>query len=498
MNRPAGLFGRQQEWADLVRLVESPEPKLKLGLLYGRRRFGKSFLLRRLVDSVGGLYHLAIEQERRPALERFAETVARLVTPVPPVALDDWETGFRFLLTVIGEQRGDHVVVLDEYPYLRAASPEIDSTIQAVMDDVAGGGFGSDWRGTITLILCGSAMSVMTDLLSGTAPLRGRATFDLSLRAFDYREFREYWNIADPVVAFQLNAVLGGAPGYRTLTAGVTTPQSPDDVPAWLAATVLAPSHALYSEDRYLLREDPRITKHSLYYSMLNAIAGGATAPSEIAQRIGKKVTDLDHSLGVLRSAGFITRHDDLMAQRRPNYQVSDPIVRFHELITRRNEDLIEEREVEELWQRARPVFSSQIIGPHFEHICREWVTRYASVATLGGEVGPSRNLQINDKDRKQNLELDVVAATRASASGQRKVIQLLGEAKGSRQRRDLSDLVRLDRSRELLEERGVAMAGSMRLVLFGLSGFSPELEMHAAERADVELVDIDRLYGGD
>ena len=70
--RPSSLYDREAEWEDLSRFVSAPGPDLRLGIVYGRRRFGKSFLLRRLVEAVGGVYHLALREERRPALDRFA------------------------------------------------------------------------------------------------------------------------------------------------------------------------------------------------------------------------------------------------------------------------------------------------------------------------------------------------------------------------------------------------------------------------------------------
>ena len=69
----------------------------------------------------------------------------------------------------------------------------MDSVLQAIADDVADGSFGGDWKGTVSVVLCGSAMSVMADILSGTSPLRGRAVLDLPFGSFDYRQAREYW-----------------------------------------------------------------------------------------------------------------------------------------------------------------------------------------------------------------------------------------------------------------------------------------------------------------
>ena len=76
MDRPDDLFDREGEWVDLGHFASSGQRGLQLGVVYGRRRQGKSFLLRRLVAARGGIYSLALEEARRPALERFGRSVA--------------------------------------------------------------------------------------------------------------------------------------------------------------------------------------------------------------------------------------------------------------------------------------------------------------------------------------------------------------------------------------------------------------------------------------
>ena len=73
------------EWGDLTAFATGPGPRLRLGILYDARRYGKTYLLRRLVESVGGVYHLALQEERRSALDRFAVTLSQLQTGTPPL-----------------------------------------------------------------------------------------------------------------------------------------------------------------------------------------------------------------------------------------------------------------------------------------------------------------------------------------------------------------------------------------------------------------------------
>ena len=502
IEKPSSLYDRDIEWADVAGFATGPGPNLRLGILYGRRRYGKTYLLRRLVESVGGAYHLALQEERRQALDRFAVTWSRQQTGTPPLRFEDWSGALGYAVNMLGGRRaGPQVLVLDEYPYLRHTSRELDSTVQALMDEAAAGDLVAGWPSPVTVIVCGSAMSVMTGILSGTSPMRGRAALDLPLAAFDYRQARGFWEIDDPAVAFAVDSIVGGAAGYKDLTASVAPPTCPEDLARWLAATVLNPSHALFREDEYLLREDPRITAEAPYYSLLQAIAAGRTSQGHIAAAVGRAPGDIVHHLKVMTTAGFLVRDHDLLTTRRPSYRIADPIVRFHHLVTRRHMALLEDRRAVEVWSRSVATYRSNVVGPHFESICRRWVNRYASPETLGGPTGPAHPIQVKDRDRRRSFAMDIAAASLRPVDtrrhGGRVVIQAIGEAKTTRL--GTTDLARLDRITDLLaRHKRTSPAPNIKRLLFSLKGFTPDLSAAARRRADVELIDLERLYDGE
>lgn len=488
--RPVDLFDREREWADLEAFLDSGSPGLRVGIVYGRRRTGKSFLLRRLVATRGGLYRMALEEEPLPALQRFADGVADAMgLRAGALRFADWEQALR---TAIDRYP---LVVLDEFPYLmrHAAGQSIPSILQLLVDA------GRDDHGSPPrrVILCGSALAVMTELLSGTRPLRGRADLDLMLRPFDYRTMSSYYGIADPHIAFLLHAYVGGTPGYRDLLADAS-PQNAGALDDLVGRTLLNPSHAMFGEAGYLLREDPRVTDRALYHSLLTAVAGGAGTPSKVASAVGRPERSLAHSLDVLLTAGFLTRDDDVLLQRRPTLRLADPVIRFHELVTAPRLASFEDRRTAPAWADAQASVASRIVGPHFETLAREWVRRFAATASTGGPIGEVGSTVVNDSAGRSQLEIDVVAL----AAGQRRqspgaIIRVLGEAKASSRTRGIGDLSRLDRARALLVSRGVDASGA-RLLLFGRSGFDADLTAAAGTRRDVDLVDLERMWWGE
>ena len=92
-------------------------------------------------------------------------------------------------------------------------SPELPSIIQELIDESRDR---ADAPSCATIV-CGSTLTVMSQLLSGTKPLRGGAGLDLAARPFGFRDAAAYCGVADPQRAFLVHAVLGGTPGYRPL-----------------------------------------------------------------------------------------------------------------------------------------------------------------------------------------------------------------------------------------------------------------------------------------
>ena len=485
--RPEGLFDRETEWNDLAAFA-ADRPGTHLAIVRGRRRQGKSYLLRRLAHANGGFYHQAVAQERAQSLAAIGAALGEHAgVPGGRIAVDSWDDVLR-ALDELAQRPGGALVIIDEFPYLLDHSPELSSSLQRFIDN------SREHTGSLRLILCGSALSVMASLLEGTQALRGRASTDVVVRTFDYRTASAFWEIEDPATAFLVHAVVGGTPGYRDLL-DAPVPKRPSDIDRWLAAGPLNPSSAMFREDEYLLTEERAITDRAVYHSVVAAIAAGNTSQGSIAQAVGRDPGAVQHPLRTLVDAGFVVGADDALRSRRPIYRLADPIVRFHHAVTRRDLARFEDRRTVDAWRDAEPRFRTHVLGPHFEDIAREFTFRFASPDTVGGLVSEVNPAVVNDPTARVQHEVDVVALAR-HADGSTNVIAL-GEAKHTMAQRTVADLDRLDHVRALVARQRPA-AIDARLLLFSASGFDRNLQRAAAERGDVELIDLDRLYLGD
>jgi uncharacterized protein len=492
--KPPAVFDRTHEWAELARFCTDPAPGLRIGVVRGRRRHGKSFLLEHLCRAVDGVYTLALQQSRAMALDRFADGLSQGLG-FRVGRFDSWVEAMDTAADVLTSRRAADdtppLLVLDEFPYLVAHSPELPSVLQALYDQRGP----STGKPALRIVLCGSAISTMSTLLAGDQALRGRAVIDMRIGPFGFRDAAEYWGVADdPATAFLVDAVLGGAPGYRDVVGDPPKPGSGEDgFYEWLARSVFNPSHILFTEPEYLLAEDPRISDRATYHAIWEAVASGAATPTQIGGLVGMEAKTLTYHLNIMKAAAFIRYDQDILLQRKPVITVADPIVRFHDLIVRPNLVDFEMREGRAAWERSRETFSAKVLGPHFEDLARQWTLRYARERDLD-DIGQVGTTTVACREHRGH-EIDVVALSRASrARDKRARITLIGEAKATNKPRTCSDLRRLQHIRELLCAQGWDAEGCA-LAVYVRSEPSSELVAEAVA-GRVQLVGLRDLYG--
>ena len=479
--KPAHLFDRDAEWRGLASFAADARLGATLGVVSGRRRQGKSYLLQALADVTDGIYFPALELTEAVSLRLFADALIRF-TGAPVPFFRDWLDAIPYLFRVTGER--PIPVVIDEFPFLVKASPELPSVIQR---ELGPGGSGGASRAR--LLLCGSAMSVMGGLLSGRAPLRGRAGLELMIHPFGYRDAARFWGITDPALAVLLHSVVGGTPAYRRELVRDDAPADLGDFDAWVVRTVLNPQTPLFREARYLLVEETEIRDPSLYHSVLSAVAEGNSTSGGIASYVGRKANEIAHPLRVLEDSRLLVKEPDLFRHGRATYRIAEPLITFYEAIMSRDWARLELGDGATIWRGAQPRFLSQIVGGHFETICRDYAIM-ADPEVFGGlpaEVGAG---VVADPANRKQIQIDVAVLAPAEHGQARKILSL-GEAKWDRVM-DQRHVERLRRARDLLTAKGFDTRDTV-LACYSGAGFHPDLA--AGKPSDVRLISLDQLY---
>lgn len=474
MEKPPTLFGREAEWAALDGFAADAAPGTRLGVVRGRRRLGKSALVRALAERHGGFYHQALEGTASEQLRDLGRALGRHLGVGGPLDLPDWESALDVLL---GSPALPRLVVLDELGYLLSSDGSLPSRLQRRLDEAAHRGR------AVRLLVCGSALSVMSGLLVGSAPLRGRASLELPLRAFDHRDAAAFHGVTDPRGAVAAYSVVGGVPGYFADLLLGDVPEDGDDVDEWMVRGPLSAARPLLYEARHLL-DDTGLRDRGPYVSALAAVAEGAGTNGAVAGRLRRERSSVAQTLDVLRDLELVRRGDDLLRPTRPTWRVADPLLRYWAVVMRPRWAQLEEGRAREVWADAAASWRSRVLGPTVEELARRWALTASDALGPVGRVG---TVAVADRSGRTTHEIDVVGLD-PRAPGTR--VAVLGEAKAGRIGAGALD--RLRRVRDLLVARGVADAGT-KLLVVGLTGVDPAL----AKADGVVVVDGDRLYAG-
>jgi AAA+ ATPase superfamily predicted ATPase len=296
-----------------LRELDAAAKRGGLLVVFGRRRVGKTRLLRQWLQAREGLYSQAIEAQRDLQIQQvFADLRPQLETQLVPRTWPE-------LLEILAMQKRRWVLCLDEFPYLTAVDASLPSQLQKWLDH-------SLPRGCL-LIVAGSSTRMMNDLfLHRAAPLYGRARKLLHVQPMDYGAFCDACDLrpGDPE-SFQKFACVGGIPKYWEF------------VEAGQGAVALAESlyfdYAPYMEQepRRILRDEGVIGLNAV--AVLEAVGRGAERPSEIASRLGTAQTNLSRPLQQLLDASILMRElpfgESVRSTKRTLYRIQDPTMRF-------------------------------------------------------------------------------------------------------------------------------------------------------------------------
>lgn len=283
--------------------------KSSLVVVYGRRRLGKSTLIKRVLSD-RDVYFLADRSEGQHQRTLLAKVVAQVFPDFDKLTYPDWESLFRAV-----NYRTDKrfTLCLDEFPYLVEQSPELPSVLQKFVDEK---------QFKYNLVLCGSSQNMMYGLfLDSTAPLYGRADEIMKLMPIRLPYIQEALNL-DAVGAVEEYAVWGGVPRYWELR------ENRSSLSDALWHNILSVNGTLYEEPIKLFQDDVKdIVKTS---TIMSYIGSGANRLSEIAARCNEPATNLSRPLKKLIDLGFLEKDVpfgiDEKNAKKSLYKIADPL----------------------------------------------------------------------------------------------------------------------------------------------------------------------------
>jgi AAA+ ATPase superfamily predicted ATPase len=376
-------------------------------VVFGRRRVGKTRLLRQWLHARGGLYSQAIEAQRDLQIQQvFADLRPQLDTQLVPRTWSE-------LLEILGLQKRRWALCLDEFPYLTAVDPSLPSQLQKWLDH-------SLPRGCL-VVLAGSSSRMMNDLfLHRAAPLFGRARKLLHVQPMDYAAFCDACRLRPGAAdAFEQFACVGGIPKYWEFV------EAGQDAVALAESLYFDYAPYMEQEPQRILRDEGVVGVNAV--ALLEAVGRGAERPSEIASRLGTAQTNLSRLLQQLLDASILTRElpfgESVRSTRKSLYRIQDPTMRFWYRVFSPHQSR---------WRTYEVAEKRGLIHDHaatvFEDVCRARIPG----AQRYWESQVELDLVAPDPENRRRLLVAEVKWRRLTAAERRNVLRQL-ESKWSR-----------------------------------------------------------------
>jgi AAA+ ATPase superfamily predicted ATPase len=290
-----------------------------MAVVSGRRRVGKTALIDRFAADRRAIFLPGTRAPVGEALRRLEDRVRTVLPPQPGDLLDlghlpSWDAALGYLFARAAEQ--PLVLILDEFPYLCEADATLPSTLQARWDHRG------DSR--LSVVLAGSHVGLMEELVAADAPLFGRADAHLRMAPFTWREAGLLVGGDDPETWLEAYCTVGGMPRYLTLW------DPREDLLTNLTELLDGPGAPLGDEGTVVLQE---LTPGSAAARVLELIALGAESFSVLRERTGLAPASTSEALALLEGLGLVERvtpiGEDPRRTRRVRYEVRDAFLRL-------------------------------------------------------------------------------------------------------------------------------------------------------------------------
>lgn len=462
------FVNRKEELEFLER--EFMDTGLKVIILYGRRRVGKTELINQFCMDKPHIYFLADKRGTAINAREFAANSARYFNDITP-EVRNFDDAFIYILKRTENRK--LIVTIDEFAYLVEKDDSIPSVFQKIVD--------VHLKGTNTyLILCGSSISMMEGILGYQSPLYGRRTGQWKvtpLRFKDSWSFLPRYSLEEFIEVF---SAVGNIPAYLL--------QFDDsaDIYENIEKRILGRGNPLYDEVEFILRAELR--EPSVYMSVVEAIANGVTKVTEIANRCYINAKDIPKYLQVLQRLQLVHRVVPITERKTKTkkalYQISDNFFRFWFRFVYPNRSDVEGGEVDRVLSKIRAEFNPYV-GRIFEQVCREFleeVNHRAGLPFHFTKIGTWWGHFREDGVRKE-IEIDIVALNEDTGDILFAECKWLNKKVGINTYHNLME--KSTRVEWHLDKRKEYFA------LFSKAGFTPELKK---EKENVILFDLKEI----
>ncbi len=390
------FIGRSNEIKTITNFITSL--KDRAALIYGRRRVGKSELLKYCLSQspIKSIYYECKETSEANNVETISELISEKFG-FPPLAFNSFEALLTFLFKQATET--DLILVIDEYPYIRNVVKGLDSIIQSLIDNYQN-------KSRLKIILCGSYVETMKSLLSEGNPLYGRFDLIMNLKAMDYYDSSLFYKDFSNEDKVRLYSVFGGIPYYNRLI------DSSKSVKQNIIDLISSTGSRFENEVQLYLKSE--ISKMNNAYEVFETLAKGYSKFSDILSqsKISSSPTLVD-VLDKLIKMDLVIKQapiNDENNKKKAGYYVCDQLTLFYFKYIYRNLSRVAVMDADSFYDKfIEPDFEEHYVPRAFEEVCKQFLIRKNRSGNLNDKFEKIGKYYYDDSINKKNGEFDVV-----------------------------------------------------------------------------------------
>lgn len=390
------FYGRIKQKKSLLNMIKKDEQMICL--IYGRRRIGKSELIKQTLKEtdVQSIYYECKQTTERNNVDSLAEIISDTFQ-FPKPSFSDIEELLNFLFKK--SEDSPLILVFDEYPYLRDNVKGLDSIIQSVIDK---------YKDTshMKFIICGSYVDTMKALLAKQNPLYGRVDLTIDLKPMDYYESAMFYKDFSDEDKVRLYSVFGGIPYYNRLI------DSDMSVKDNIINLIASPGARLENEvSMYLSSEISKITNAN---EVFEALARGFSKYKDILDQSnvssGPTLVDVLEKLIKMDVVKKEAPINDENNKKKAGYFICDNLSLFYYKYIFRNISRMNVMDSEVFYHKyIEEDFETKHVPKVFEDICKQYLIRLNKEGKIDEVFEKIGKYYYDDPMNKKNGEFDIV-----------------------------------------------------------------------------------------
>lgn len=456
------FYGRKRELTQLKKLISSDD--MLMGLIYGRRRIGKSELVKQAIKESGikSIFYECKQVTEESNVQSMCEVLSD-VLGLPKLGYMKAEEIIDYIFKLSKEE--SIVFVLDEYPYLRENVKGLDSIIQALVDKYRE-------NSKLKLIVLGSYVEVMKSLLKESNPLYGRTDLVIDLKQMDYYESALFYPNMTYEDKVRIYSVFGGVPYYNRLV------DDKKSVKENVIELVASPGARLENEvSTYLNSEISKIVNAN---EVFEALAKGFSKFSDIlSQSHVSSSPTLADVLDKLMKMEVVEKKatiNDEKSKKKSGYYICDNLSLFYYRYIFKYSSQLKIMDPEVFYDKyIDKDFEEFYIPLRFEEICVQYLIRQNRLGVMDPVIEKIGKYYYDDPKTKTNGEFDVVTLDEKG--------YVFYEAK-FRKKKTSKEVIETEISQ--VKSTGL---NCYKYVFFSRAGFT------AKETEDIKFIKLDQMF---